>query len=132
MRACRALAAAALLCACATTPVPDVAGARQTWQGATYEEVQRAWGNPARSTTLPDGREERIWISEINRSRGVIYPSVGVFGGSGNVGVGVGVGTSAPFGSDLQRCERTVIFAGGRVEDQAWTGPDEYCATFRR
>ncbi len=91
-----------------------------------------AWGSPARSVTLPDGREERTWISETTRSRGVIYPSVGVFGGSGNVGVGVGVGTSAPFGADLQRCERTLVFAEGRVADQAWSGPDEFCAIFRR
>lgn len=124
--------AAALLAACASAPVADVAAARQSWQGATYDEVLSAWGTPARSLTLPDGREERTWISEATRSQGVIYPSVGVFGGSGNVGVGVGVGTSAPFGSEVQRCERKLVFADGRVEDQAWTGPDPFCAIFRR
>lgn len=109
-----------------------MAAIRQAWQGASYDDVLRAWGTPARSATLSDGRDERTWISEIDRSRGLVYSTVGVFGSSGNVGVGVGVGSSAPYGSELQRCERTLIFADGRVEDQAWTGPDDFCATFRR
>lgn len=93
----------------------------------------RTWGAPARSATLAEGREARTWVSEVNRARGVIYPSVGVFGSTGgNVGVGVGVGSSAPFGEELQRCERTLIFAGDRVTEQAWSGPEQYCATFRR
>lgn len=125
------MALALVLAACAT-PGQDLAAARQSWDGASYEEVVRAWGAPARSTGLGEGREARTWLSEVNRARGVIYPSVGVFGGSGNVGVGVGVGASAPFGEDRQRCERTLIFAGERVVEQTWSGAEHYCATFRR
>lgn len=121
-----------LIGACAA-PGADLAAARQSWEGASYEDIVRAWGAPARSTTLADGREVRTWVSERRSSRGVIYPSVGVYGGGGNVGVGVGVGASAPFGQEVERCERTLIFAGERVVEQgAWSGPEVYCATFRR
>jgi hypothetical protein len=127
-----AVALALALAACAT-PAAHVAQARQTWQGAAYEDVVRAWGVPARGTTLAEGREARTWVSEVNRSRGVLYPSVGVFGGSGNVGVGVGVGASTPFGQEIERCERTLVFAGDRVvEAGPWTGPETYCASFGR
>ena len=125
------MALALVLAACAT-PGQDLAAARQSWDGASYEEVVRAWGAPARSTGLGEGREARTWLSEVNRARGVIYPSVGVFGGSGNVGVGVGVGTSYPFGAELKRCERTLVFAEGRVAEQTWAGPDDYCDTFKK
>jgi hypothetical protein len=65
-------------------------------------------------------------------------PSVGFgvggvrMGGGG--GVGVGVGTSMPVGSASppERCERTLIFDGGRVVDQTWNGPPSMCADFRR
>lgn len=127
-----ALALLAALAAGCATPYPDVAGARQSWEGATYEDVVLAWGAPARSATLAEGREARTWVNEINTSRGILYPSVGIFGGSGNVGVGVGVGTSTPFGRELQRCERTLVFQDGRVVEQTWSGADEYCRTFNR
>lgn len=98
----------------------------------TYDEVVLLWGAPARSTTLSDGRAAHTWVNEINTSRGQFYPSVGIFGGSGNVGVGVGVGTSYPFGSELKRCERTLVFSDGKVAEQTWTGPDDYCDTFKK
>jgi hypothetical protein len=98
--------------------------------------VVRAWGQPARSATLPDGRESRTWVSEFRRPRGAITPSIGfgVFGGGGGsgVGVGVGVGGSAPIGEDVERCERTLVFDAGQVVDQTWTGSESYCATLRR
>lgn len=127
-----ALCAVSLLTACAA-PGADLAAARESWQGASYEDVVRAWGAPARSTTLPDGREAHTWANERVTSRGMVYPSIGVFGGSGNVGVGVGVGTSAPFGQGVERCERTLIFWNDRVVDEGdWNGADTFCATFRR
>ena len=92
----------------------------------------RAWGAPARSTTLEGDRQAHTWVSEAQTSRGFLYPSVGIFGGSGNVGVGVGVGAGTPLGSELKRCERTLIFSGGQVVDQTWNGADEYCRTFGR
>jgi hypothetical protein len=109
-----------------------VGQATQSWQGATYEDVVLLWGAPARSTTLSEGRQAHTWISERTTSRGTFYPSVGIFGGSGNVGVGVGVGTSVPFGSERNACERTLIFDEGRVVEQNWAGPDAYCETFYR
>jgi hypothetical protein len=90
------------------------------------------WGAPRASTALSDGRTAHTWVNEVNTSRGTFYPSVGIFGGGGNVGVGVGVGTSMPFGSDLKRCERTLVFADNKVVDQSWNGPDDYCETFRK
>lgn len=127
-----------LLAACATPQAPGVPEAKQSWQGASYDDVTRAWGNPTRSAMLADGREERTWISEVQRSRAAIFPSVGfgIFGGSGGgggVGVGVGVGGSAPIGGgDVDRCERTLVFSDGQVVDQTWTGSEAYCATLRR
>ena len=118
------------LAGCASTP--DVTQAKQSWQGASYEEVVLLWGAPARSTTLSEGRQAHTWVSERTTSRGTFYPSVGIFGGSGNVGVGVGVGTSVPFGSERNACERTLVFDQGRVVEQNWTGPDAFCETFYR
>lgn len=93
----------------------------------------RAWGQPARGATRPDGREERTWVSEFRRPSAVFYPSIGVGVGSGNVGVGVGVGgMGTPIGEDVQRCERTLVFGGGQVVEQSWTGNESYCATLRR
>ncbi|HEX7052772.1 MAG TPA: hypothetical protein VF211_02415 [Burkholderiales bacterium] len=109
--------------------------AKETWQGASYDDAVRAWGEPVRSAKLPDGRESHTWVSEQRRARGSFYPSigVGVGGGSGNVGVGVGIGgIYAPVGEDVQRCERTLVFSDGRVVDQTWTGNESYCATLRR
>src|SRR5918996_1657274 len=73
-----AAVALALLAACATTEK-----ARESWAGASYDDVVRAWGAPARSGKLADGAEVHTWVSEA----GPTYrsgPSVGIggFGGS--------------------------------------------------
>ena len=121
-----------LLGGCASTPQGDVASARGSWQGASYEDVVRSWGAPARSTRLQDGRDAHTWVSETVASRGSFWPSIGIFGGSGGVGFGTGV-TMGPGGyGELQRCERTLFFEGGRVVDQSWHGPGDFCASFRR
>ena len=122
------------LTACASTPSGDgdMAAARASWQGATYEDLVRSWGAPARSTKLPDGRDAHTWVSESVASRGAIWPSIGIFGGSGGVGFGTGV-TMGPGGSgELLRCERTVFFENGRAVEQTWQGPADYCSSFRR
>ena len=116
---------------CAVAP-PDVAGAKQSWLGTGYDDVVMRWGAPARSTTLSDGRAAHTWSNEYTTHRGYLYPSVGIFGGRGNVGVGVGVGTDIPFGAEQTRCERTLVFSEGKVVEQSWSGPDEYCETFRK
>ena len=131
MRLISIAAIAALLAACASTSDTDVFAARDTWNGSAYDDVVARWGVPARSTKLADGREAYTWVSETFTSRPAIFPSIGVFGGSGGGGVGVGVG-GASGGGELQRCERTLIFQKGRVVDQTWQGPADYCASFRK
>jgi hypothetical protein len=119
-----------LLAGCATTEK-----ARQSWVGASYDEVMRAWGPPARSGKLSDGAEVHTWVSE----SGPTYrsgPSIGFggFGGSGRGGVGLGV--SVPIGSGSveppARCERTLTFRGGRLVEQSWIGADEVCGDYAR
>lgn len=122
-----------LMAGCAGTPGGgDVGSARTSWQGASYEEVVRSWGAPARSTKLPDGRDAHTWVSESVASRASFWPSIGIFGGSGGVGFGTGVTMGPGYSGDFQRCERTVFFENGRAVDHTWQGPAEYCSSFRR
>jgi len=124
------LALLVLLAGCATTEK-----AKESWIGASYDEVVRAWGPPARSGKLSDGAEVHTWVSE----GGPTYrsgPSIGIggFGGSGRGGVGIGVGVPIGGGSvePPARCERTLTFRGGRLVEQSWIGPDEVCASYTR
>ncbi len=134
----RTLAAVTLalaLGACASATVEDVNKARDSWQGATYEDVLRAWGAPARSTTTADGRYWYTWVTESS-----VQPSssVGIgiggmrIGGGGSTGVGVGMSTPVGSPDPPARCERTLVFDKGRVVDQSWVGPPSMCADFKR
>jgi hypothetical protein len=89
------------------------------------------WGTPVRSTKTTDGRDVYTWVSESATSRGAFFPSIGIFGGGGNVGFGTGVAMGGG-GSEFLRCERTLFFQSGRVVEQTWQGPTDYCASFRR
>ena len=109
----------------------DVEGAKNSWYGARYEDVVTRWGTPVRSTSFSDGRYVYTWDSEGPVSAGTIYPSIGVFGGSGGVGVGTGV-TFGSGGYERARCERTLIFRDGRVVEQTWQGQAAFCSKFRR
>jgi hypothetical protein len=125
----------AFLAACATTEK-----ARESWAGATYDDVVRAWGAPVRSGKLSDGAEVHTWMSEAGptiRPGPSIGFGVGGFGGGrGGGGVGVGVGASMPIGEGSvtppARCERTLTFRDGRLAEQAWFGPDEICSEYSR
>jgi hypothetical protein len=124
-----------LLAGCATTTEADVATARSSWDGASYDDVVRSWGTPVRTTRLSDGRDAYTWLSESVSSRGAIYPSIGIFGASGGGGGGVGFGTGVAMGGgggDLVRCERALIFQNGKVVEQNWQGSSDYCVGFRR
>lgn len=123
---------ALLLAGCATN-AEQIAALKDSWQGASYDDVVRTWGAPLRSTTLSDGAEAHTWLSEAFR-RSSVSPGVGVgiFGGSGGGGVGVGVGMGFGSGGAPDRCERTLIFRDRRVVEQNWAGPPEYCNTFGR
>ena len=125
-----ALVAALLVAACASTEK-----ARESWTGATYDDVVRAWGAPVRSGKLADGSEVHTWVAEA----GPTYragPSVGIGGFGGSRGSGVGVGVGFPIGQGSvappARCERTLTFRDGRLVEQSWIGPDEICAEFGR
>ena len=113
-------------------PGGELADTRGSWDGATYDEVVLRWGTPVRSTKLTDGRDVYTWVSESVGSRGSVHPSIGISGGSGG---GIGIGTGIMFGSgggEPVRCERTLIFRAGRVDEQNWQGPAGYCRSFAR
>jgi hypothetical protein len=97
-----------------------------------YDDVVSRWGPPNRYTTLSDGGYVYTWESEGMTRGGAIYPSIGVFGGSGG---GVGVGTGVTFGGgggELVRCDRTLTFRNGRVAEQTWQGDPGLCEKFKR
>lgn len=127
--------AATVLAACASEPYdPGAAKARASWRGATYDEVAKAWGPPR--TAVNDGTNYTYtWISEEPpRSSGA---SVGFGVGRAGPHSGVGVGFGFPIGGAQppvagDRCTRTVVFRDGRVVDESWNGPDEYCQNFRK
>src|SRR5262245_5853380 len=102
------MALVALLAACATAQ--DVENAKNSWMGATYEDVLRAWGAPARSTNTADGRYWYTWetVSAVQPGSSVGFSIGGVRLGGGGA-TGVGVGTSMPVGSPPapESCQRT-------------------------
>jgi hypothetical protein len=126
-----------LLAGCATSG-GEVTEARESWVGATYDEVVLRWGTAARSTKLTDGRNVYTWVSSSVGSRGGSSVGFGIGGssggGTGSSG-GLGIGTGIMFGTgggEPVRCERTLIFKDGRVVEQNWQGPAEYCKSFGR
>ena len=129
------LVAGGVLAGCSTASLEqELDQAKQSWQGATYDEVVARWGPPARSTKLAPEGETHSWISQ--EAPVVPYgPSVGVgvFGGSGGGG-GVGVGIGFPFGTTVNpaTCERNITFKDGRLAEQHWIGDPAYCRYFKR
>lgn len=123
--------AAIILVACAT-PDRDLAAARESWRGASYDEVVAAWGAPV--TSAKDGAQETYtWVSMDHVARGA-GPGVGIGIGVGSgrgIGVGVG-GVIFGAGGEQARCDRTLVFREGRVADETWNGPAEYCQRFAR
>lgn len=124
------LLALALLAGCAS-----LEKARDSWQGAHYDEVISRWGAPQRSTMLADGSPVHTWVAEGGGYSGGPATSVGIFGASGGGGGGVGIGTGFIFGGgggEPQRCERTLIFRDNRVAEQNWIGEPYLCSSFAR
>lgn len=110
----------------------DTGAIRDTWQGARYEEVAARWGAPVRSASFRDGRLAFTWRTDGVASRGTVWPSIGIGAGSG-MGVGIGIGVTAGASRDVAvNCERTLIFDDGRVVEQTWRGPADFCREFRR
>lgn len=108
-RASLALAlAASVMAGCGYTPSQsELAAARQSWRGATYDEVLKAWGAPSQSSV-----DSHTWLSDDKLQ------------GSGG-GVGGVVFAAA-------RCDRTLAFRDGRVVDERWSGDPAFCAQFAR
>jgi hypothetical protein len=99
--------AASAIAACASTD--EFAAARESWRGATYDQVVMAWGTPSQSSV-----DTRTWLSDDSAPR---------VQGSGGVG---GMIFAAA------RCDRTLAFRDGRVVDERWVGDPEYCKRFAR
>jgi hypothetical protein len=104
---------------------------KESWYGAVYDDVVSRWGVPKRHTTLVDGGYVYTWESEAVARDGKIYPSTGIFGASRSGDAGAGV-TVAPAGSELVRCDRTLIFRNARVAQQTWQGDPDFCSYFKR
>ena len=101
-----ALAAAA----CASTDGSELAAARDSWRGATYDQVLMAWGTPSHSA-----KDSHTWLSDHSVPRaqssgggvgGMIYPAA--------------------------RCDRTLAFRDGRVVDGQWSGDPAFCQSYAR
>ena len=99
--------AASVSAACASTD--EFAAARESWRGATYDQVVMAWGTPSQSSV-----DSHTWLSDDSAPR---------VQGSGGVG---GMIYAAA------RCDRTLAFRDGRVADERWAGDPEYCKRFAR
>ena len=98
-----------LVAACGFTPTEsDVAAARQSWRGASYDDVLKQWGAPSQSSV-----DSHTWLSDDK------------FQQSGGGGIG-GV-LFAP-----ARCDRTLAFRDGRVVDERWAGDPAFCTQFAR
>ena len=95
----------------------ELTAARESWRGATYDQVVAAWGPPARST-----KDSLTWVSE---DRG---PQAQRSGG----GVGGMIFGGAPDGV-AARCERTLVIQDARVVREGdWNGAPEFCKRFAR
>jgi len=105
--------AAGGVAACAASH--ELTAARDSWRGATYEQVVAAWGPPAQSA-----KDSHTWRSE---DRAPQAQRSG--GGTGGVIFGAPEGAAA-------RCDRTLDFRDGRVLDQSWKGNPEFCKRFGR
>ena len=103
---------ALLLCACASMD-SEFAAARESWRGATFDQVQMAWGPPSQS-----GKDSHTWLTSDEA-----VPAQRSGGGAG--GMVFGGGSSA-------RCDRTLAFRDGRVVDERWVGDAEFCKRFAR
>jgi hypothetical protein len=99
---------ASVVAACASTN-DEFAAVRQSWRGATYDQVVMAWGTPSQSSV-----DSHTWLSDDSA------PNV-----QGSGGVGGMIFAAA-------RCDRTLAFRDGRVVDERWGGDPEYCKRFAR
>ena len=109
-RARWALALAALAAAACASTDGELAAARESWLGATHDQVLMAWGTPSHSA-----KDSHTWLSDDAVPRrqssgggvgGMIYPAA--------------------------RCDRTLAFRDGRVVDGRWSGDPGFCQSYAR
>jgi hypothetical protein len=101
--------AASAVAACASVD-SELDTARDSWRGATYDQVLMAWGTPSQSSV-----DSHTWLSDDRAPRAP--------GSSGGVG---GMIFAAA------RCDRMLAFRDGRVVDGRWSGDPEYCKQYAR
>jgi len=128
----RALSAIVILLAGCASTGGDIQGARDSWNGAAYDEVVSHWGAPQRHKTLADGAQAYTWESEGRNDAGPGYSSIAALGGSGGASMGITGALPEHGGSELVRCDRLLVFRNGRVAEQTWQGQPVFCDRFRR
>ena len=106
-----AVLAAAGIAACAVDN--ELTAARDSWRGATYQQVVAAWGPPAHRT-----KDSHTW-STVDRPSAPMQRSGE---GAGSVLFGA-EGTGA-------KCDRTLAFREGRVREASWSGDPAFCKRF--
>lgn len=95
----------------------ELAAARGSWRGATYDQVVAAWGPPTRNA-----KDSYTWLSEDRVPQAQRS-------GSGAGGVIFGGGPDAV----AARCERTLLIQDARVVRAGdWKGEREFCKRFAR
>ena len=110
-----AVLAAAGIAACAADN--ELTAARDSWRGASYEQVVAAWGPPAQSA-----KESPTWRTE-DRPTAPMQRS--------GEGAGSVLFSAEPSGTPA-RCERMLAFSGGRVREATWSGDPGFCKRFVR
>lgn len=88
----------------------ELNAARDSWRGASYDQVVAAWGPPSKTV-----RDSHTWSSEP-----LVHRSGGGTGG-------------ALFLADTGPCERTLVIQDRRVVHAGdWNGTAESCRRFAR
>jgi hypothetical protein len=107
--------AASGIAACALDS--ELSAARESWRGASYDQVVAAWGPPTRNA-----KDSYTWLSEDRVPQAQRS-------GSGAGGVIFGGAPDAV----AARCERTLLIQDARVVRASdWKGEPEFCKRFAR
>jgi hypothetical protein len=95
----------------------ELAAARESWRGATYDQVVAAWGPPTRKAGDSYAWSSEDRLPQAQRS------------GSGAGGVIFGAAPDAV----AARCERTLVIHDARVVRAGdWKGEPQFCKRFAR
>jgi len=110
----------ALIASCwPLAPLAELGEATNSWYGATYDEVVLRW---ARRCAVPSSTTAAMSIPGFPKAQAPGARSAVVGIGIGSGGVASVPGDVRTSGGEPQRCERTLIFKAGRVDEQTWQG----------